>query len=220
MSLTSEQVAQLRAAMAAYNFPATYYDFAQQAECVVQGMPEVERYIHALLTSPVAQDVENGLANIVFWGNANAGYQMHRVMKFKQGVTAQQVQAFQALVRQAQVPGLDAIKKLGMPQFSGISFISKITAFLNPAQCGVLDLLIARMRRDGGPKALNTLRFHSAITPTAVNCAAYAGWCAECQAISQQYLGGQPRVVDVERGFFYLIQNGQLEVARAIYEAA
>ena len=31
---------------------------------------------------------------------------------------------------------------------------------------------------------------------------------------------GRARVVDVERGFFYLIQNGQLEVARAIYEAA
>lgn len=220
MSLTIEQVAQLRAAMDAYNFSATYYDFAQQTERVVPGMPEVERYIHRLLMSDVVLDVENGLANIVFWGNANAGYQMHRVMKFKNGVTPLQVQAFQALVQQSPVPSLQAIKKLGMPQFSGISFISKITAFLNPAHCGVLDLLIASMRREGGPKALNTLRFHSAISPTMLNCAAYDGWCAECSSISQHYFDGARRAVDVERGFFYLIQNGQLEAARAIYEAA
>ncbi len=42
----------------------------------------------------------------------------------------------------------------------------------------------------------------------------------QCRAISNAYFNGQHRVVDVERGFFNLIQQGHLQLAQVIYAAA
>ena len=51
---------------------------------------------------------------------------------------------------------------------------------------------------------------HSQIPVTAHNHRVYDGWRAECQRISTTYFSGRYRVVDVERGFFHLIQTNQL----------
>lgn len=220
MPLTTQQVTDLQASITGYAFPPVYYDFYADAQVNAGTMQELELVIRNLLISPNPQDVKYGLANVIYWGNANAGYQMNRVMKFINGVTNQQISQFQGLVAGGVIPTLHQIFQLHMPQFSGISFISKIIAFLDPTNYAVLDLLLARLRNMQGHKSLYRLKIGTQIRVTAVNSAAYYAWCQECQTISNQYYGGVYRAVDIERGIFNLIQNGQMQLAQEIYRDA
>ena len=107
-----------------------------------------------------------------------------------------------------------------MPQFSGISFISKILAFLDLVNYCVLDQQLARIANRGGARALNQLAQGQQLRVTANNQAAYDAWRNECAAISNAYFQGAYRVIDIERGFFHLVQTGQLQLAQAIYANA
>ena len=107
-----------------------------------------------------------------------------------------------------------------MPQYSGISFISKILMFLNPNQYCVLDRLIAGLANQSGTKAMHNLKINTQLPVTIHNCQKYIQWCNECKKINCQYYSGKYRVVDIERGFFNLIQNGRLSNAQMIYNAA
>ena len=55
---------------------------------------------------------------------------------------------------------------------------------------------------------------------TSHNEAVYDGWRNECAAINQIYFQDMYRVVDIERGFFSLIQSRNLLDARLIYNDA
>ena len=183
-------------------------------------MTGVETHIRGLLTSSNMQDVKHGLANVIYWGNANAGYQMHRVMAFSNLITPLQLQQFRVQVSGGTLPTLKDLSKLKMPQFSGISFISKIIAFLDPKNYCVLDLLLSRLSITIHGKALHSLKTTTQIGVTKNNSLAYYSWCQECIAISNRYYGGSYRAVDIERGFFNLIQSGNLLLAQQIYIAA
>lgn len=107
-----------------------------------------------------------------------------------------------------------------MPQFSGVSFISKILMFLDPSTYCVLDRQLARLTGPG-QKALHRLKCSgNQIGVTAHNEALYDAWREECRGISLKYFDGRYRVADVERGFFQLIQAGQLGFANELYVAA
>ena len=140
--------------------------------------------------------------------------------RFRKGVTLNHFTQFQALVAASSVPSLSKLKALKIPEYSGVSFISKILAFLDPDQYCVLDQQLARLGAGSGASALHRLRFGTRIDVTAHNEVVDDAWRAECRHISAQYFRGRHRVVDVERGFFQLVQTNQLPLAQQIYAAA
>ena len=223
MGLNQHQILQLRNAINCYEFPAVYFDFAQNIKIQAAEMRTVEEYIAHLLRSEEITQTKRGLANVLYWGYAQIGYRNNRVREFMDNVTDDQVHNFQQLVADNIVPTLIEIKNIRMPQFSGISFVSKIFMFLNPTDYCVLDQQIAKLRTNGSKKSLNRLVFgpnDTQIRITRHNQAVYENWCNECRWISQEYFRGLFRVVDVERGFFNLIQQVHIADAQTIYNAA
>lgn len=219
MPLNDQQVSDLDEAIARYKFPTVYFDFAANIQVEAPDIRVVEAAIGGMLVSHVAERVRDGLANVIYWGYAQIGYRDVRVARFRDGVTSNDLSRFQALVA-AGVPSLSQIKALKIPEYSGISFISKVLAFLDPAQYCVLDQQLARLGAGHGRSALHGLSRGTRIEVTAHNEGVYDAWRAECSRISAQYFGGRHRVVDVERGFFQLVQTKQLQLAQQIYAAA
>lgn len=127
---------------------------------------------------------------------------------------------FQGVIAQGAILKLRQVRDIHMPQFSGISFISKILAFLDPVNYCVLDQQLARLAGGHGNKALNHLTQGQQIRVTANNQVVYDGWRQECAAISKKYFSGVYRAIDVERGFFHLVQTNQLHLAQVIYANA
>lgn len=219
--MKKQEIIDFEKSIKSYAFPVIYYDFNAGMRRSVKNMSVLEIIIKDLLLSSCLQQVKDGLANIVYWGNANAGYQMYRTNRFMDNVTNEQIRQFQSLVLDGNVPTLQQIKQIKMPQFSGVSFISKIIAFIDPINYSVLDLLIAKLRNAKTPasNALYHIMVTTQISVTTNNSAVYDAWCKECQKISTQYYDNKYRAVDVERGFFNLIQEGKLNYAQQIYNA-
>ena len=125
-------------------FPTVAYDFRKSCELYHGDMAAVEVYIGKRLRAREAEAVKEGLANVLYWGYANSpGRRVHRVEKFLQDVSERMVDDFIAVVESQGTPGLFDIKKIGLPQFSGMSFVTKIIMFLNPDRHPVLDMKIA-----------------------------------------------------------------------------
>ena len=186
-------------------------------------MVEVEAVIAGQLRSQEVVSTKHGLANILYWGYAQIGYRRNRVNDFMNNVLNHHILDFQALINEDNVPTMMEVHRICMPQYSGISFISKILMFLNPGAYCVLDKQLTQLRTPGSPKILNELTFRQTETRIRItnhNEAVYNGWRNECSAISQLYFQGNYRVVDVERGFFNLIQQNHLLDAQAIYNDA
>ena len=223
MPLNAVQVEELREAIEDYAFPAVYYDFLNDQEVLANGMAEVERVIGFQLRSGSIQAVKDGLANILYWGFARIGYRDRRVNNLRGNATDRQLENFQELVSDGRVPTMNEVRVLRIPEYSGMSFLSKILMFLDPSSFCVLDRQIARLRTHNSPKALNALSFgprETQIRITTQNEQTYDSWRNECRAISVNYFQHRYRVVDIERGFFNLIQNGRLSLAQQIYNEA
>lgn len=221
MPLTAVQVTDLGAAIAAYAFPPTYYNFLVSAPVHAANMAAVETAIRDMLVSANPQVAKQGLANVLYWGYAQIGYGPTRVNRFWHGVTAAQIEAYQLLIAAHGVPSLRQLKAIKMPEYSGISFLSKVLMFLDPTNYCVLDLQLAAMRHSHGIRPLDRLKVHgTTIGATHHNQAIYNEWRAECMAISNMYFGGIHRAVDIERGFFQMIQAGKVPDAQSIYAAA
>ena len=220
MPLTLAQQQLLDHAINHYSFPLEYYDFATHSRQVAANAVHLEGVIQAQLASGAQQDVADGLANIIYWGNATAGYRDWRFSRFRSRIGAFAPYAgFSALLASG-TPTLGAIKKLGYPTYSGISFVSKILMFLDPQNYCVLDLQISKLRQAGraSSRALDGLKLQQTSIPvTAANERVYDGWRQECLQISRTYYAGRHRAADVERGFFTLIQGGRLTDAQGIY---
>ena len=220
MPLTHQQIASLQAAITGYGFPAVYFNFSVNAPVTAANMAAVEAHIHGQLTSANPQRVLHGLANVLYWGYAQIGYRDVRVKKFLAGANGTHAASFINLTAGGVVPNLRQVKDIHMPQFSGISFISKILAFLDPINYCVLDQQLARISTGNGNRALNQLKQGQQIRVSANNQVAYDLWRKECAAISTTYFGGAYRAIDVERGFFHLVQTSQLPLAQTIYANA
>ncbi len=183
-------------------------------------MHAVEGAIRDMLVSTAVDRIRDGLANVIYWGYAQIGYRHDRVQRFRNGVTPEQLAHFRRLVEAEGGAGLATIAAIRMPEFSGVSFISKILAFLDPDRYCVLDKQLPRVAGVPGTRALHQISTGTQIRVTHRNEDAYHAWRKECADISAQYFGGRYRVVDIERGFFQMVQVGQLQVARELYAAA
>ncbi|MCX5886412.1 MAG: hypothetical protein NT096_10970 [Proteobacteria bacterium] len=223
MPLNQDQIAQLDAAITGYAFPAVYFDFNNGLQITAQNMVDVEAVLNSQLRSQEVVSTKHGLANVLYWGYAQIGYRKNRVKDFMNNVSHQQILDFQALINGNNVPTMMEVKSICMPQYSGISFLSKILMFLNPSAYCVLDKRLTKLRTPGSPKILNELIYRQTETRIRItyhNEAVYNGWRNECSAISQLYFQDNYRAVDVERGFFNLIQQNHLIEAQAIYNDA
>jgi hypothetical protein len=220
MPLNPSQIHTLDAAIAAYAFPLVYFDFSTGTPLTAPSVAVLEAEIKRLLISLSPTDVKNGLANVIYWGNANAGYRDYRVGKFRTGVTTAQLTSFQGMVAGGRVPTLGDIRGLRMPGYSGISFISKILMFLDPRHYPVLDLQLASLAIPHGGRAIDRLVVRTQMPISAHNIAAHDAWRMECLYISNIYFGGRYRAVDIERGLFHLVQSGRSSDASNIYHSA
>ena len=104
--LTSKQINTLQKSINGYSFPAIYYDFASHVERNAGNMRNLEAIILKMLISHNQQQVRYGLANIIYWGNANAGYKKYRTFEFFNNVTSAQLQKFQSIVAKQKMPDL------------------------------------------------------------------------------------------------------------------
>jgi hypothetical protein len=197
-----------------------YFDFAAAVPVVAANMSDVETSIRSMLVSDDVEQVRNGLANVIYWGYAQIAYRDVRVTRFRVGVTQDHLSAFRRLVEGGVTPTLAQIAMIGMPQYSGISFISKVLTFLDPIRFCVLDKQLAKLASGPGCRALHRLTMGTQIQITSNNESVYNAWRAECGEISTRYFGGRRRVVDIERGFFQLVQSGNLDLAQHTCVAA
>jgi hypothetical protein len=221
MPLDSRQISELEQAIATYAFPAVYFDFGSNIEVRAKDMRVLETAIRQMLVSVNGNGIRDGLANVIYWGWAqNSGIRDVRVRRFRDGVTPEQIDRFRFLIASGAVPTLANIRAINMPQFSGVSFISKILAFLDPTRYCVLDRGLLKLSSVPG-RALHQLSVPGTqIKVTPRNERAYDAWRVECAEISALYFGGRYRVVDVERGFFQLLQEGRTPLAQQVYAAA
>ena len=93
--LAKEQIDTLKKSISGYRFSTKYFDFASNVEKKAGSMGSLETIIHNMLTSQKQQQVKYGLANIIYWGNANSGYKKYRTCKFLNNVKAAQLRKFQ-----------------------------------------------------------------------------------------------------------------------------
>lgn len=218
--LDEESKKKLEEAIKDYDFPAVYFDFENEREIIANNMLEVENYIKSKLTSNSIQEVKDGLSNVLYWGHAKTGYRSTRVYNFRTKVLNKQIEDFQEIAKN----NIDLIKieKLKMPEYSKVSFISKVMMFLCPEKFCVLDKQLAKISICTKVGALGELKYggETYIGVTQQNQKAYLNWCNECKLISEKCFGNKYRTVDIERGFFNLIQKGNCSLAKAIYETA
>ncbi len=225
MPLTQSQSTMLASAFKSYSFPAVTFNFSKNCQIQHSNMLGVETHIKSLLISRNPADVKHGLANVLYWGYAQIGYREIRINKFLANITPRQIQDFSNLTSNQPLPAMSQIKKLGLPEFSGVSFISKILMFLDPSSYCTLDQQIAKMRNLDGIQrnVLDNLSFspnETQIRVSGQNQKVYDAWRHKCLDISLQYYSGSFRSADMERCFFSMIQQGNTIDARDILNNA
>jgi len=221
MSLGIAQVNDLNNALSAYAFPTAHFDFATQNPVVGLSMCQLETRIRQQLLSPSSRDVKDGLSNILYWGFAKmGGLALTRVERFRAAVTSQQLEKTSYLLTNHARPTLYEIAKLGLPQFSKVSFVSKIRMYLDPLESATLDRQIMKIHKIHNDTVLAAVKEDKTSIPTSKgNSNAYERWCEHLAYIAQTYLP-TARVVDIERGLFQMIQTGRVKEAASILKTA
>ena len=176
-------------------------------------MHELEMKIRGQLLSGQLAQVKDGLSNILYWGHFRAGYRDSRVKKFRDKVNDILLKKAAKLFPVIVANGIIQIKELKLPQFSNLSFISKVRMFLDPAEYVVLDRSLMRIR----PLSRNFKQYPTCIPATKHNASSYDAWALFCRKVSDEVSDDEHlRAVDIERGFFYLIDQGQAAIAEKI----
>lgn len=216
-SLDANDLQPLQQAIREYDFPLVTYDFVRDRERVHEGMRELERAIHSNLVSADLNRVRDGLSSVLYWGYARMGIRDHRVNAFRTSVTDTQLLASRECFATLKGPGLRVMYRLNLPEFSQISFLSKVRMFLDPDLYVTLDKKLAKLRHEPEATVFDDLVVRTSIPVTAHNERVYVEWCDICRdlAVRLDPTGGL-RAADVERGVFFLIDSGQVRVAAAL----
>lgn len=219
MKLNEKHIEQLAAAISKYDYPLVAYDFGSETvKTDFRSYLELEEFIRSQLLSDKQVEVKNGLSNVVFWGYATSkGRQKDRVKRFRSEVTDQQILDFSKSVRKNSIRLRD-IAECNLPQFSKVSFISKILMFIDPTKYVTLDLQLSKIKKARISTSFRNLTIYPTCIPvTGQNEAFYSVWCSTCCHVAREYFATNGiRGVDVERGVFTMIRNGHVETAAGI----
>lgn len=221
MPLSFSQKESLLQAIEGYAFPPEFYDFNLGRPDPQVDTHAIEVRIKADLTCGDTERVKNGLSNVLYWGFSQMGFRPKRVSIFRENVTPKQLGGAAKLFRASISPPLTEIRKLGLPQFSGVSFVSKIRMFLDPEKSATLDRQIMKIHKARPTTVLAKVRVNPTQIPINVkNAEAYELWCRKMREVSTKYFAGRFRAADIERGFFQLVQNDEVSLAGEILENA
>ena len=202
----------------------------------------VEEYIGRLLHREDLQDVADGLSNVLYWGHAQQGYRNSRVSDFRSWACNLKktdpdelkckLDRFKELAEElkghqpaGEAPSggsrLLQIKKLELPEFSQMPFVSKILMFLGPKRYPVLDTKIAKAYANSFFAPLQDLTLYDTTIPiTKSNADVYDTWACWCRKIarvvndSPQSPCNHFRAVDVERALFTLAGLKNIDEAK------
>ena len=158
------------------------------------------------------------LANIVYWGNMSSGYCLSRAEKFLNGITQSKLEGARDLFVSITGDSLKEIKDVGLPQFSNVSFVSKLRMFLDPENYVTLDRKLLKIKGSG----IHTLFDGVTEQPTYIpinsqNCGQYSLWSQKCKEVAYSYFRDKGIIaVDVERGIWKLIDRNRLAEAACI----
>ncbi len=215
MTSVRSHIDSLRAASGAYAFPPAHFDFSANVPVLGLTMAALETRVRHELLSEVG--VKDGLSNVLYWGFAQmGGLAAVRVDRFRTSVTQNQLISASRLFASNPRPSLADIANLKLPQFSGVSFVSKVRMFLDPKTSATLDMQILKIQSVRPTTVLAAIRQSKTTIPVTVNnSAAYEAWCLRLAQIRDTYFPDL-RVVDIERGLFHLIQLGQVHCAADI----
>ena len=211
MPLSQSQKEELHKAIKEFSFPPEDYDFfLGRAECL-EDTRAVEVRIKPNLIFGDTEGVKNGFSNVLYWGFARMGFRDKRVKDFRTKVTTAQLKAAISLFRTTISPSLSEIKRIGLPKFRYVSFVSKIRMFLSPENSATLDRQIMKIHVARPDTVLSKVKENRTNIPiTADNAEAYELWCRKMREISVRYFAGGFRAADIERGFFHLVQEGKV----------
>ena len=147
MALSPNQINILIESISNYNYPKVTYDFQNNKEITHPTIRDVERVIKQDLTSGIENQVRDGLSNVLYWGHRSAYYYWYRVNDFRDRVNNQQIKNILLILKNMDGTNLQKIKELKLPQFSNITFISKLRMFLDPTKFVVLDRKLMKLAK-------------------------------------------------------------------------
>jgi hypothetical protein len=203
-------------AMLQYSYPKWLFDIETNREWEAISYSHLERCIQSQLRSSDLLTVKAGLANVVYWGNAQQGTRYYKVEKFIADVTEQQLVRFSEFLRGDRLtPSL--LRACDVTYFSQLSFVSKVLMFLDPDRYVTLDLQLAQLGEIGGTHVLSPLHAEkTGIRISEQNAKTYDSWCLHCKTWADAFPACRGvRAVDVERGIFGIVQrNGHQEAVR------
>jgi hypothetical protein len=201
-------------AIRAYDYPPITYDFIQGRERVFTSMIDLEHFLKALLLSGDICRLKDGLSGIIFWGYYRVGYRDRRVKTFRDQVCDTDLRNASEIFPTLEGAGLMPLKRIGLPQFTHMAFITKLRTFLDPDHYCVLDKKIASL----APLAIRLKRQQTYIPITPHNERAYKWWVDSCSALGSR-LQIKARPVDIERGFFQLVNDKHIDLAEKLLES-
>jgi hypothetical protein len=223
MPLSASQIKALEHAISCYGFPAAYYDFSTNHAIPNLTMGQVESRIRTALLSGSLQGICDGFSNVLYWGYAQmGGLSGIRADRFRNAVTPQKLRAAVNLFKDNPRPTLLDIAALKLPEFSAVSFVSKVRMFLSPKDSATLDKQLLKIKFELTGTVLDKVvvsTADTAIRVTQANSIAYEHWCNRLGCIRGSYFP-KTRVVDIERGFFRLVQIGKIRLAAEILRDA
>ncbi len=224
MALTDSLRSTLFQAIRDYKYPFVTFDFEARHEITHPSMRKVEVAIRDQLLSDNLEAAKDGLSNVLYWGYARVGFRNIRVERFRQNVTDAQLHKASLLFRRIEGPGVRQIAHLYMPEFRGLSFVSKIRMFLDTSRHVVLDRQLLKLREQQRPTIFHEVRIghnESMIRVTRHNETIYERWSTLCRDIAAKYSEDEDvRAVDVERGIFHLVQTERVDLAAEILDNA
>ncbi len=195
-------------AIRSYDYPPVTYDFLSERERSFPHMIDLDRYLQDLLLSGDPNKLKDGLSGILYWGHYRAPYRDYRVTKFRTEVTSAQLNHASAVIQTLDGSSLVTLRDLCLPQFSRMAFVTKFRTFVDPKFYCVLDSKIGNLEFFS-----DRLKRHKTCIPiNAHNEDVYRRWVHICGSIAA-HLQRKLRPVDVERGFFYLLDHNKHVIA-------
>lgn len=202
-----------------YDYPATLFDFNKNKEIIFGNYRDLESHMAEQLRSNNLECLKDGLSNVLYWGFYRFGYGNKRVSEFRSLITDEKLIKFKELVQTKKYSCM-TIKDIEMPQFSQLAFTSKLLMFIDPINNVTLDSKIMLLKDSNNLKnpITNIKVYPTSIPITKNNQDNYMLWCKLCRMIASEYFQDKLSV-DIERGFFKLVENNQIEDAKQIIRA-